>query len=253
MILSDQINFYGYGNDTKLQTDDRSYNRARIKQFISSTGLFRNFGNQMIQFGGVVENMKVEGNEGRFIKQPFADVDNIIFKSNTFLGAYIKYNIGKKNSEKYPSKGYNFQTDVTYKSNVTTGNKDFVNISSAFSFYIPLGKLVLAHRTGGAINFGKFEFYHVNTLGESDNLRGYFRTRVTGKNAFYQNTELRLPVANLKSYVLRGKLGIYGFFDDGRVWVKDDNSDKIHTAFGPGIFFVPYGAATLNISYGISS
>jgi hypothetical protein len=247
------FNFYGYGNNTKLLFEKPFY-RVRAEQFIVSPGVFRAFGNQQLAIDVIAEDLEVDNNADRFIKQPAAGVDSIIFDHNTFIGGDIKYSISKKDNDKNPSKGYNFQTSITYEKNITHTDKDFVNISSSFSFYIPFAKnLVFAHRTGGATNFGDFEFYHANTLGQNENLRGYYRSRFTGKTSFYQNTELRWALANLKGYVFRGKMGLYGFFDDGRVWMKNDNSDKIHIGYGPGLFFIPYNATVLNISLGVSS
>jgi hypothetical protein len=56
----------------------------------------------------------------------------------------------------------------------------------------------------------------------------------------------------LKGYVLRGKIGIFGFFDDGRVWLKDDNSSLLHTGYGGGIFVLPYNRTALTVSYATS-
>jgi hypothetical protein len=47
-------------------------------------------------------------------------------------------------------------------------------------------------------------------------------------------------------------LGTYGFFDDGRVWAKNDHSNILHIGYGAGIYFMPYNKLALNISYGIS-
>ena len=128
-----------------------------------------------------------------------------------------------------------------------------MNLQSSFTFYyIPFKGITLAHRTGGATIIGDYEFYQANTLGGSENLRGYWRTRFTGRSSFYQNTDIRWKLAELKGYVLRGALGIYGFFDDGRVWVKDDDSDGLHTGYGGGIYFIPYNTLAINLSYGVS-
>ena len=246
------FNFYGYGNDTKLLTDDRAYNRVRIEQFIVNPKIARTFGLQEFKVGPILETIKAQKKEGKYVSENNEELNEIVFKNNTFMGGNLQYSIGKKDNIKFPTKGYSFQTDFTYKKNTTKGSKDFVNTSVSFHFYLPLGKIILAHRTGFATNMGDYEFYHANTLGGISNLRGYYRTRFTGQTAFYQNTELRWAFANLKGYVLRGKLGVYGFFDDGRVWTKNDKSSELHKGYGGGIFFIPYSAATINIDYGIS-
>lgn len=246
------FNFYGYGNETKFQTDDRSYNRVRVKQLLFQTGVVRTFGKHELRFGPVFEQLRVEANDNKFISSGFAGVDARVFTNNSFLGGDLQYRYEKKNNNAYPSKGLIFHTGLGYKANITGGKKDFTSIRYALTFYLPVGPLVLAHRTGGAANIGDFEFYHANTLGSSDNLRGYYRSRFTGKSSFYQNTELRWALAKINGYVFRGKMGIFGFFDDGRVWLENDNSNKFHSAYGGGLFFLPYNAAALNLSYGIS-
>ena len=36
------------------------------------------------------------------------------------------------------------------------------------------------------------------------------------------------------------KAGIFAFFDDGRVWIPNENSQTLHTAYGAGIMFAPF-------------
>lgn len=246
------FNYYGYGNETPLGTYGREYNRVRVKQVTFAPGMARKFRNQEIRLGLLAENMKVEANPFKFITGPYSDVNNIVFANNLFVGANLQYMIGKQNSRTYPSKGYQFLSSFTYKRNVSRGEKDFLNIDASAKIFLPLGKIIFAHRTGAATNIGDYEFYHANTLGGSENLRGYYRTRFTGQTAFYQNTELRWAFAKVNGYVLNGKIGIYGFFDDGRVWVKHDQSSKFHIGYGGGVFFLPYNLAAINISYGNS-
>jgi hemolysin activation/secretion protein len=99
----------------------------------------------------------------------------------------------------------------------------YLNLRGSFSFYQSLGKsLVFAHRTGAATNFGDYDIYFANTLGRSENLRGFWRYRFSGKTSFYQNTELRLALSKRKNF------GMLGFFDDGRVWIEEEDSKTFH-------------------------
>ena len=47
------------------------------------------------------------------------------------------------------------------------------------------------------------------------------------------------------------KFGISGFFDAGRVFVKGENSDKIHAGYGGGFYIVPLKEQFI-ISFSIS-
>ena len=83
-------------------------------------------------------------------------------------------------------------------------------------------------------------------------LRGFWKSRFTGDNSFYQNTELRLRVANLRGYYFRGMLGIFGFLDDGRVWLDGEQSSTLHVGYGGGIYYVPFNLISLNLFYAAS-
>ena len=128
-----------------------------------------------------------------------------------------------------------------------------LKVNGSFSFYHTFFNwLTVAHRTGAATNFGEYEFYQANTLGGNMNLRGYWRDRFAGKSNFYQNSELRISFGDLQGYAFRGKIGIFGFFDDGRVWIKDEDAPGLHTGYGGGIFFLPFNLSALSLYYATS-
>jgi hypothetical protein len=108
------------------------------------------------------------------------------------------------------------------------------------------GSLVFAHRTGAATNFGDYDIYFANTLGRSENLRGFWRYRFSGKNKFL--SEYRIKIGFIK----RKNFGMLGFFDDGRVWIDDEDSKNIHMGYGGGLYFIPFNALGINLSYGRS-
>ena len=62
----------------------------------------------------------------------------------------------------------------------------------------------------------------IASIGTSDGLRGYRNQRFTGKNAFYQNTDLRFNFRKIKTRLLPLQFGVYGGFDYGRVWMENE-------------------------------
>ena len=247
------VNFYGFGNDSKLSVKNKSFYRVRATSFFFNPEVSRSWKNNIFSAGLIFNTIKVEPADNKFISQVIPGIDSSIFRTKYFGGANISYTLNTSNNHKYPTRGISYHIGSSYLVNLKDGKKDFVNLQSSFTFYYtPFKGVTLAHRTGGSTNIGDYEFYQANTLGGNENLRGYWRTRFTGRSCFYQNTDIRWMLAELKGYVLRGGLGIYGFFDDGRVWVKDDNSDTFHTGYGGGIYFIPYGALALNVSYATS-
>ena len=109
-------------------------------------------------------------------------------------------------------------------------------------------KLVLATRVGGAISFGDYEFFQAQYLDGTKNLRGLRKYRFAGRSMLYNNTELRLKLADFRTYLFPGSLGFVFFHDIGRVWLKDDNASKWHTGVGGGIWISPMRRTVLTIS-----
>ncbi|MBA5764885.1 hypothetical protein H2O73_21285, partial [Vibrio sp. 404] len=85
---------------------------------------------------------------------------------------------------------------------------------------------VLASKVKSHINFGDgFEFYQAAVIGGQDGLRGYRNQRYTGKKSLYQNTDLRYSFSRMKTPVIPIKMGVYGSFDYGRVWLDGEDSN----------------------------
>ena len=153
----------------------------------------------------------------------------------------------------YPHRGVKWNSQVEFIQNLKESNTNFTRLSSDFSFFISHRALTAAFRVGAATNVGDdYEFYQANTLGGTTNLRGYRRTRFSGKTSLYQNTELRYKFNDIKGYFLRGNWGLLGFFDNGRVWISDESSNTWHYGYGGGIWFLPYNKIAFTASYGVS-
>ena len=142
---------------------------------------------------------------------------------------------------------------VGYKINADENDKSFGYIIPQLRFDYKLvssGQLVLATKLKGHVNFGDdFEFYQAANLGANDGLRGYRNQRFTGKNSFYQSTDLRLNLRKIKTGLLPLNMGIFGGFDYGRVWLDDDDSEKWNNSIGGGIFANAADMITFQLSY----
>jgi hypothetical protein len=243
------LNFYGFGNESKLSTNQKSFYRVRARGLFLNPSLSRSWKNNKINAGLIYSDNKVESSEGKFINQPIPLIDSSIFRTKYFAGANLSYTFSLLNEKKYPALGLTYNAAVSYLRNIKEGKRDFLNLQSNVTvYYSPFKHITFVHRTGASTNIGDYEFFQANTLGGSENLRGYWRTRYTGRTNFYQNTDIRWRIAELRGYVFRGSFGVYGFFDDGRVWIKEEHSTLLHTGYGGGIYFIPYSTLTLNMS-----
>jgi hypothetical protein len=244
------FNYYGFGNETELQGNNKSYFRVKANDLFFSPGISRTWKKSTVRFGLQYDHVKVLSSQNKFVTSPGSKLDSSVFSSINFSGINGQWTYSVTDHEKYRKKGFKFTGGFSFLDNLDNTDRKLLNLHGAASVYHTFFNwLTFAHRTGASTIFGDYEFYQANTLGGNQNLRGYWRNRFAGKSSFYQNTELRASLCNLKGYVVRGQFGIFGFVDDGRVWIKNENSSKLHTGYGGGIFLVPYNVGSLTLYY----
>jgi len=139
-------------------------------------------------------------------------------------------------------------------SGLNDASYEVTQLNSEFTFYLSIIPkwIVLANRFGGGHNFGDFEFYQAQYLGNDDNLRGYRKYRFAGHSKLYNNTEVRIKLTNFKTYLFPGALGLIGFYDTGRVWADNDNSNKWFSGYGGGFWFAPLRRLVITFTYAAS-
>jgi hypothetical protein len=98
-----------------------------------------------------------------------------------------------------------------------------------------------ALRAGGKKVFGTYPFHEAASIGGGGltgshaNVRGLYAQRFIGDSALYGNAELRLRLSKIYLF-LPGEMGIFGLSDIGRIFLKGEESNKWHTAYGGGIW-----------------
>jgi hemolysin activation/secretion protein len=241
-------NFYGIGNNTVDTQASATYYTTVSDRFYGSAGLSRDIGkSHHTEFGIFYQSVKVTDNN--LITDHSA---SSIFSGKQFAGVEAGYKFNNSNSNYYPTKGIHFAAGGGYVQNIKDKSRSFFKASSSFSFYVPLGNsFSLAIRAGGATLTGEADYYHLNTLGGNENLRGYSRERFFGKNTFYNNNDLRW-VTDTKNYFFAGKIGLLVFYDNGRVWQPGENSNLWHSGYGGGLIIIPFNKAALTGTYGTS-
>lgn len=154
-----------------------------------------------------------------------------------------------------PQYGFKLSVHSTANLGLNEKSKSHLNVSGSTSFYASgSGKrqLTFAGRFGSDHIIGSFPFYQANTLGASQNLRGFTNQRFTGRSSVYSNAEIRLELVDFYRYLLGGKGGLLTFFDAGRVWTDGENSNTIHTGYGGGIWFNIFDQMLISATYGTS-
>jgi hypothetical protein len=247
------INFFGLGNETKITTGNRNFNRVRGENGYITAGLSHAIGEQgSISFSPFVQTVKIIYDQDRFLSKDFLNGNyvNDFYKTKTFAGLNTSLKLQKLDNLVVPEKGYRFTASATYSRNTQT-SADVVSTAGELHFYFPLSnKFVFAFKNGMGTATGEPEFYQLNPIG-GRRLRGYRRERFWGNTVYYNNNELEYLV-NFHSFLFNGKAGLMAFFDQGRVWLKEEHSQTWHYGYGGGIILAPFNKMYISLMHGTS-
>lgn len=248
------FNYFGLGNETELLEEDRSFNRVRSDEYNVLVGVLRTFKNKFTwEFNAGYQNIQVEKTENRFISDPRAKVDSTLFTPNQFGFLQVAYMIDTRDNFLYPTKGIRFNSIAGVNQNLENSEQNFPYLHANISGYATAGNFTFALRSGVSTIFSnEYEFYQANSIGGTTNLRGYRRTRFSGRTSVYENAEIRWKFGSTNLYILKGHIGLIGFADGGRVWIPTEDSDKFHIGYGGGFFILPYNKLAFTVTYGVS-
>jgi hypothetical protein len=260
-------NFFGFGNETlnlaarDMNEVSRRYYQVRSKDIRTNVLLRSSIGEVGRFFIGPSYNfieIEQQHDQVRFIDNFIHNTEypGLDFKGFHYGGATINFTLDTRNNPNFTSTGIFYYINADILRGLSQQTNDLSRISTAFSLYLTFPfqlPLTLANRTGGATVFGDFDFFHGPSLGETTNLRGFRKNRFIGRSNFFNNTELRVTLFNLRRFILPGPVGILGFYDVGRVWVDKEISEKWHRGYGAGLWYAPFNRVIGSLSAGFST
>jgi hypothetical protein len=257
-------NFFGYGINTvydKNQPGQFRYYRARYDLADASLLLRQRFSDKvMLSVGPTFQFFEMDSDDKfnmvRYISQTGSNgLDPAtLFKKQTYLGALLQLIVDTRDHKVLPQSGVYWDTRMRHLSGLKDTKYKTTQLNTDISFYFNLinDRLTFANRIGGGINTGTFEFHQAQYIGSDENLRGYRKFRFAGKSKFYNQAELRLRLANFKTYLFPAAFGIHAFVDAGRVWVKNDVDKEMKVGYGGGFWFSPLRRILLSFTYAVS-
>ncbi|NOR87665.1 MAG: BamA/TamA family outer membrane protein, partial [Bacteroidales bacterium] len=247
-------NYFGLGNNTEKLTDDKTYYRVRYEYAWLNPAFKQTLSKHLYySLGAFYQYFKVTDTTGRFIGDIHPQLlDSSAYLQHNYVGINAMYELDTRNNKILTNRGILWKTEALGFYSINDIGEDFIKLRSDLRFYLSFRKdprVVFAFRFGGAVNFGDYEFFHANYLGERTNLRGYRNNRFAGDHSFYQNTEIRIKLLNVRSYVFNGQTGILIFNDIGRVWVNGEYSGRWHDGYGIGVWFSPFEFTAMTVTY----
>ena len=253
--------YYGLGNQTvRFRDRPDNYYRYRMGQFFFNPMIRRRFGSShSLFFGTFYHWAKLQATANRFVTD-FSNLDYDLdplqsFKESKFWGVNIKYALDTRDDSTLPTRGVYWVSRYKWFYDLYGNYPDFHHMSTDLRMFVSPGRVsrsVLAMRIGAAHNSPGYPFYHANTLGGKNNLRGFRRDRFAGDDIVYQNLDFRVRLKRFHSYFLGGEIGVLAFNDLGRVWLSGESSKKWHHGYGCGIWVSPFRLMVLTATYGHS-
>ena len=237
------LNYFGSDNESVNTDEDDglAYNRVKISIIKSELGIVRRGRHGSIfEAKATAEINKVDETENRFITSPQLNTPDDFFDRKLFVGTNFKYRFKNFNDPAFPTLGMDFSAEFGVTADAGDFDQGFAYLIPSLSFIHHIGgskRLVFANKTKTHLIFGNdFEFYQAATIGGHDGLRGFRQQRFTGKQAFYNSSDIRYNLRKLKSGLAPMSVGLFTGFDIGRVWNQDLSSDKWHNSYGGGIW-----------------
>ncbi|MGC1205667.1 MAG: BamA/TamA family outer membrane protein, partial [Flavobacteriaceae bacterium] len=237
-------NFFGYGNET-VNNDDvltLDYNRVKTSIYAASFGLFKrgDFGSDF-GFKLLFEGINIGKTEDRFI-ETFAstNVSDSFYSRRYFTSVEANYNYASFDNKITPTRGMTFEANMGSKTEPTETKNTYAFLDTHIGFYNALSKnrkLVLKTDVRSQLRFGDdLIFYQASNIGGSNGLRGYRMQRFTGQHALVASTDFRYSFNAFKTKFLPLQIGVFTGADVGRVWLKNDASEKWHNDYGGGFW-----------------
>jgi hypothetical protein len=256
-------NFFGYGNETEMDSAIGLYRTSYRKFDVCVLVQKRLFGEVLkMGLGPAYSYYDWRGQGGKHIllETPAGNaLDSArLYASKQYLGAHLTMTVNNLNNELFPSRGVLMQNELNVLSGMAgTAARPFTEAHSDFALYASLrdpARLIAVIRFGGAHIFSKdFEFFQSENLGQNNFLRGFRKERFAGRSMAYASVELRAKLFDVDDYLLPGPFGVLAYNDVGRVWADGEQSRRWHDGYGAGFYFIPYNMFIISGTLGLSS
>lgn len=248
-------NFFGFGNlsENNQKSLGMDYNRVKIQSLSVQPSLYRMGRNHgRLEFNAKLEDIQVMRTGGR-ITETTNEIPDGTFNHQQFGEIGFKYSYNNYDNPSVPTLGIIFEAEAHWITNLGDTKKSFPYVVGALGFThrITHNEILTfaSFIKGKYIWNGNFEFFQAASIGGDNNVRAYRFDRFLGRQSLYHSADLRLRIGKTKNFSLPLKFGILIGYDQGRVWMDDEKSDKWHQSIGGGIWINGANTLTGTVNY----
>lgn len=234
-------NFFGFGNETINDNDDLDFNRVKMSIYGIKIGVIKksSFGSDfMFRIG--VEGVELEESEDRFITEFMPPGNTDFYNRRFFTDLEGTYNYKSHDDPINPTRGMIFNLNVGVQSDLEQISNIYGFVNTNLGFHNALTrnrKLVLKTNVNSQFRIGSdYEFYQAASIGGNTGLRGFRTERFTGKSALTSSADIRYSFNAIKTKFVPLQFGLFTGLDVGRIWIKNDDSEKWHNDYGGGFW-----------------
>ncbi len=241
--------YYGYGNQTAFSStlEDNDFYKLEQKLFVVKPSIdFYLSKNAILNFGVSFSYSKSELENvsllNLFPDKKYGLGNFSLIKISAEYTYDTRDNINNSREGIFLNLKGNFAPKLF--SNLENFTKFYGDVRYYFTFK-PILKTTLAFRGRAEKVFGKHPFLESSFLGGAKNLLGYGLERFSGNSSIMGTIDSRTMLGDIKLFI-NGKFGFHYFGSVGRVFARNEISDKWHSSFGGG-FWISYLNRQLNI------
>jgi hypothetical protein len=201
---------------------------------------------------------KYADNAGKVLASPhLVGLDSAdIFQKKSYLGLKAAMHFDNRNNEFFPTRGIEWHNELSAQFGLNAGNKYFSKFTSDMTIYASINdpqRVIAVMRVGYDKILSKhYEFFQAVSAGGDDYLHGFRKNRYVGSTSTYASMEFRVRLFNLKSYMIPGEFGFLVFGDLAHTTAKGQETRDFHTAYGGGLYFMPFKLFILSATFGRS-
>jgi len=231
-------NFFGMGNNFKYDDSLYKANYYKIKneKFSGELGITCPVDNKLkFNIGLKFTHFRIEESQNSI-------AEDIVFtkegkKKLNLAYLYGGTEIDKRDNPVSPFTGYYFNISGNYSPRVFNDVFNFGRITGDLRAYIGhKTNISLALRAWGEKVLGdSYPFFESAFLGGAKTLRGYSSERFAGDGSLMGSAEMRLKLFSY-NFLLPQTIGIFGFGETGRVFLKNEETKQWHASYGGGLF-----------------
>lgn len=231
-------NFFGFGNNTVLNDSlyKVKYNKLKNEKYSGGIAFIYPVKNNLrFNLGLQFTHFRLEENQNSI-------ADGIAFSQNgkkkvNLARVIAGIELDKRDHPTAPYTGFYFYISGNYSPKVFNDQYNYGRITGDLRGYIGHKTSVsLAVRAWGEKLIGNnYPFFESAFLGGSKTLRSYPSERFAGDGSLAGIAELRLKLFSY-NFLLPQTIGIFGFGETGRVFLKNESSSNWHAGYGGGLF-----------------